>query len=67
MAAALEQYPGHAGVLYNTACFEALAGRREAAMTHLLEAAAADRDAVLKWSADDSDLDSLRDDPSFPT
>jgi len=67
MAEALEQHPGHVGVLYNAACFEALAGRQEQAMTHLLEAAAADRESVLKWAAEDSDLDSLRDDPSFPS
>jgi len=40
--------------------------RREAAMAHLLEAAERDRESVLRWSAGDSDLDSLRDDPSFP-
>jgi quercetin dioxygenase-like cupin family protein len=67
MRQALEAHPGHFGVLYDAACFEALAGRREAAMTHLLEAAAADRETVLKWSAEDADLDSLRDDPSFPS
>ena len=67
MEQAIAEHPGHVGVLYNAACFEALAGRREAAMTHLLEAAAKDRDAVLRWSAEDGDLDSLRDDPSFPS
>lgn len=67
MAGAIEQFPGNVSVLYNIACFEALAGRREAAMTHLLEAAALDRERVLEWSAEDEDLDSLRDDPSFPS
>jgi len=66
MRAALDAYPGNAAVLYNTACFEALAVRRDAAMAHLLEAAERDRESVLRWSAGDSDLDSLRDDPSFP-
>ena len=66
MEEALRQYPGRPGVLYNAACFEALAGRREAAMTHLLEAAELDRETVVRWAAEDEDLDSLRDDPSFP-
>jgi quercetin dioxygenase-like cupin family protein len=66
MGRAIDEYPGHAGVLYNAACIEALAGRREEAMTHLLAAAEIDRESVLKWSKEDSDLDSLRDDESFP-
>jgi uncharacterized Ntn-hydrolase superfamily protein len=49
---------------YNLACFEALAGRRDAAFDHLEEALG--RDAGLKTlAADDPDLDSLRDDPRF--
>jgi quercetin dioxygenase-like cupin family protein len=67
MGTAIDEYPGHVGVLYNAACFEALAGRREAAMTHLLAAAEIDRESVLEWSKEDSDLDSLRDDESFPS
>jgi quercetin dioxygenase-like cupin family protein len=67
MEEAIAQHPGHAGVLYNAACFAALAGRREAAMTRLLEAAEIDRERVTKWAAEDEDLDSLRDDPSFPS
>ena len=66
MEQVIEQYPGNAAVLYNAACFAALAGRREQAITHLLEAAERDRESVLAWAAEDSDLDSLRDDPSFP-
>jgi tetratricopeptide (TPR) repeat protein len=66
MEQAIEQYPGNAGVLYDAACYAALAGRREKAITHLLEAAERDRESVLRWAADDSDLDSLRGDPSFP-
>jgi quercetin dioxygenase-like cupin family protein len=66
MEAAVADYPGRVPVLYNAACFAALAGRREVAMTRLLEAVALDRESVLKWSAEDEDLDSLRDDPSFP-
>jgi hypothetical protein len=57
----------HPSVLYNLACFEALAGRREAALEHLRAAVALEPEQVRRWAADDSDLDSLRDDPAFPT
>ncbi len=49
-------------LLYQLACFESLAGKREAAVEHLRAAIAADP----SWRADaqaDSDFDSLRDDP----
>jgi hypothetical protein len=58
--------PDKAGLLYNAACFEALAGRREAALEHLRAAVALEPDEVRRWAASDSDLDSLRDDPAFP-
>ena len=35
MHEALAEHPGNAHVLYNTACFEALAGRRDDAIAHL--------------------------------
>jgi hypothetical protein len=56
----------HPGALYNRACFEALAGRRDAALEHLRAAAALAPDEVRGWAANDEDLDSLRDDPAFP-
>jgi hypothetical protein len=56
----------HPGVLYDLACFEALAGRREAALEHLNAAAELAPDDVRRWAAGDQDLDSLRDDPAFP-
>jgi hypothetical protein len=58
--------PDQAGALYNAACFEALAGRREAALEHLRAAAEIEPDTIRGWAANDSDLDSLRDDPAFP-
>ena len=58
--------PDKAGVLYNAACFEALAGRREAALEHLRAAFELEPETVRGWAANDSDLDSLRDDPAFP-
>jgi uncharacterized Ntn-hydrolase superfamily protein len=48
-------------VLYNRACYEALAGRREDAVAHLRAAIAADA-SCRELAADDSDLDSIRGD-----
>jgi tetratricopeptide (TPR) repeat protein len=59
--------PDKAGLLYNAACFEALAGRRQAALEHLRAALELEPETVRGWAANDSDLDSLRDDPAFPT
>jgi hypothetical protein len=58
--------PDKAGVLYNAACFEALAGRREDALAHLRAALELEPETVRGWARGDSDLDSLRDDPAFP-
>ena len=58
--------PDNAGVLYNAACFEALAGRREDALAHLRAALELEPETVRGWARGDSDLDSLRDDPAFP-
>jgi hypothetical protein len=66
MAGVIAEYPGNRSVLYNAACLEALAGRREAALGHLREAAALDPDKVRRWAAGDRDLDSVRDSPEFP-
>ena len=66
MAGAIEQHPDSVSVLYNTACFEALAGRREAALGHLREAVAIGGETVRRWAAEDADLDSLRDSDAFP-
>jgi hypothetical protein len=65
MADALAEYAGDAHVLYNTACFEALAGRREAALAHL-NAAVKAAPQTREWAAKDADFDSIRDDPAFP-
>jgi tetratricopeptide (TPR) repeat protein len=50
---------------YNAACFEALAGDRDAALAALQRALELDRGQAMKYIATDSDLDSLRDDPRF--
>jgi tetratricopeptide (TPR) repeat protein len=61
----LAEWPESGQLNYQLACFHALAGRREKALEHLAIAAANDP-RVAEWAADDSDLDSIRDDPSFP-
>ena len=63
---ALSDHPGNPNVLYNLACFESLAGRHDAALTHLAEAIAGDprsRD----WVQSDADFDPIRNDPRFPS
>ena len=61
----LAEWPESGQLNYQLACFHALAGRREKALEHLAVAVANDPRAVA-WAADDSDLDAIRDDPSFP-
>ena len=62
----LERHGGDAGLLYNVACYEALAGRRDEALEHLRRAVEAAPEKVRKWARDDTDLDSIRADPRFP-
>jgi hypothetical protein len=50
---------------YNLACYEAMAGETDAALKHLRAAIELNRDMVMKWLPNDTDLDSLRDDPRF--
>jgi tetratricopeptide (TPR) repeat protein len=59
----LELHPGNASLLYNLACAEALTGEKDAAFTHLAEAAKNPR--FREFATTDSDFDSLRDDPRF--
>jgi len=61
----LAEWPESGQLNYQLACFHALAGRPEKALAHLA-IAAADDPRVAEWAADDSDLDSIRDDPAFP-
>ena len=60
---AIEKHPGEWKGHYNWACSEATAGDREVALEQLEKAAAIDPDAVRRWAAEDSDLDSIREDP----
>jgi mannose-6-phosphate isomerase-like protein (cupin superfamily) len=55
---------GYAAPLYNLACCEALAGRREAAIGHL-RVAFERRPGLRDLAKEDTDLDPLRDEPAF--
>jgi tetratricopeptide (TPR) repeat protein len=55
----------HPALLYNLACFEARAGRREDALAHL-NTAVAQNERYRELARDDEDFASLRDDPAFP-
>lgn len=61
----LVEWPQQGQLNYQLACFHALAGRRDAALSHLAIAVANDPRA-LEWLEGDRDLDSIRDDPAFP-
>jgi mannose-6-phosphate isomerase-like protein (cupin superfamily) len=57
---------GYAMPLYNLACVEALAGRKEDAMTHLRAAfEASPSERLRETAAADTDLDPIRDEPGF--
>ena len=55
---------GYAAPLYNLACCEALAGRKEDAIGHL-RVAFERRPSLRDLAKDDTDLDPLRDEPAF--
>jgi mannose-6-phosphate isomerase-like protein (cupin superfamily) len=61
----LRDWPRHPTLHYQLACFKALGGRRAEALEHLRVAFDGDP-RTRDWAADDSDLDSIRDDPGFP-
>jgi quercetin dioxygenase-like cupin family protein len=52
-------------LLYDLACFESLAGRREEAIEHIVRAVELDPQ-YREHATGDSDLDAIRDDPRFP-
>jgi tetratricopeptide (TPR) repeat protein len=62
---ALEEHPDDPGVLYNLACFEALAGHDDEAIAHLARAVEL-RPATREWAATDKDLARLRERTDFP-
>jgi tetratricopeptide (TPR) repeat protein len=61
---ALELSPDDRGVLYNLACFYAIAGENGTAIDCLEKAAAVGR-VSREWVEHDSDLDSIRDEPRY--
>ena len=65
LEAALVQYPGQAGVLYNLACAEARLDEPAAALAHLSQAVELSPQFAV-YAQDDEDLASIRDEPGFP-
>jgi len=60
----LAENPPYSGMLYNTACFESLAGRSEAALGHLRQAVEL-LPALAELARGDDDFESLRADAVF--
>lgn len=60
----LVEHPEHPTMLYQLACYHALAGHREKALACFERSLAAAPDA-LEWQDGDRDLDPIRDDPRF--
>ena len=60
----LEGHPEYPGVAYNVACAEALAGRGCDAIEHLRQAIERS-ERFRELARDDSDFDSIRDEPAF--
>ena len=58
------EFPDDAGVLFNLACAESLAGRKADALGHLREAIELDPQFA-GLAQEDSDFDPIRDDPEF--
>jgi len=60
----IEAHPEYAGPLYNLACCESLAGRKEDAIKHL-GLAVARSEKMRAMAAEDSDFDPIRDEAAF--
>jgi tetratricopeptide (TPR) repeat protein len=56
----LEEHPDSARLHYNLACYAARGRHQELALHHLEQATKLDAELVRTWSADDHDLDSVR-------
>ncbi len=65
MATAVEAQPGAWQGHFNAACFEALAGDKDAAVAYLRKAIELDP-AAREAAAKDEDFDAIRNDPEFP-
>jgi hypothetical protein len=62
---AREERPDSWAMAYNSGCWEALAGNADEAFEHLRRARELNAEGVRPYLAEDSDLDSLREDPRF--
>jgi tetratricopeptide (TPR) repeat protein len=62
---ALHRHADHPGILFNLACLESLAGRRDDALDHLHRSIELDPNNA-EFARHDSDFDPIRDDPRFP-
>jgi tetratricopeptide (TPR) repeat protein len=60
----IEENPGYAGLLYNVACCESLAGRTDDAIEHLRRAIDLS-ERFRSFAAGDSDFDPIREEPAF--
>ena len=60
----IEKHPQYAGPLYNLACCEALAGRKEDAIRHLQQSIERS-ERFRPMAAEDSDFDPIREEPAF--
>jgi hypothetical protein len=60
----IEAHPDYTAVIYNVACCESLAGRTADAIEHLRLVAGRSQQ-LRKLAAEDSDFDSIRDEPAF--
>ena len=60
----IEQHPEYAGLLYNVACCESLAGRTADAIEHLRRAIELS-ERFRSFAAGDSDFDPIREQPAF--
>lgn len=62
---AREERPESWAMVYNSGCWEALAGNADAAFEHLRRAMEMNGEGIRPYLAEDSDLDSLRTDPRW--
>jgi tetratricopeptide (TPR) repeat protein len=63
-SALVNAHPEYPMMVYNLACVESLAGRKEDAIAHLRQAAE-QSDRAREYAARDSDFDAIRDEPEF--
>ena len=65
LRAGIETYPDDWQGYFNLACVEARLGNKEEALAQLERAAELEPETVAKWSKEDADFDSIRDEARF--